>query len=301
MALGKTVSPIDFGLQNANTGEERFWVLYNTHEMAKKRNWKVSYKGISKIEIDIPSDAISIPLGNKTDFCNVIIVTNNSNKDNYFLFELSQKHTSVSVPKEVLATYNFRSVPELKRGRKLLIIEDQNVWIDNRIGYNYSIKRKDVLLLNRGHSVNRTIASYDNDFSKPSFYYVDVNKSKKEIKNITLSRTKSSTCKTFLLQVMNMDNVRIEGVQIITPKSSTLVGDLAISVQNSTNVNFKDITIDQTYSLKNSAGYGILIENVYNTSFETVKAETNWGVFGANYVNTISMSNSSVNRFDAHC
>ena len=123
MVFGKTVSPLDFGLQNAKTGEERFWVLYKTHETAKKRNWKVSYKGISKIEIDIPSDAISIPLGNKTDFCNVIIVTNNSNKDNFFLFELSQKHTSVSVPKAALATYNFSSVPELKRGRKLLITD----------------------------------------------------------------------------------------------------------------------------------------------------------------------------------
>lgn len=49
-AFGKGVSPYQYGFSNAKTGEERFWVLYNSHVDAIQQKTTVDYSGINSID-----------------------------------------------------------------------------------------------------------------------------------------------------------------------------------------------------------------------------------------------------------
>ncbi len=73
------ISPYEFGLQKAKTGEERYEVLLKTHKEAIRRGMTVDYHGIKDINLTIPSNAESIPLGAENEFAGVIFnVTNKS-------------------------------------------------------------------------------------------------------------------------------------------------------------------------------------------------------------------------------
>ena len=61
------VNPIDYGVNTAVNGVERYNALYKAHCAALKKGATVSYKGIDSLEIEIPADAKPIPLGEKTD------------------------------------------------------------------------------------------------------------------------------------------------------------------------------------------------------------------------------------------
>ena len=298
--LAKTINPLDCGLKLAKTGEERFRVLYQTHQLAKKNNWNVSYKGIGELRIDIPSNAKSIPLSKETNFYGVVITVTNKKKENFFLFELSQNARPVSIPKKYFSTYDFRGFKELRQGSILLIIEDKNPWVENRKGYNYGAIRKDVLLLKNGIALNHTISTYDNNSSSPSCKYVEVDNEQKRIRNITLKRTKESTKKTYLLNVTNMNNVLLQGISIITPTPVNMIADRAISISNCTNIYVKKVSIDQTYSLTKQYGYGFNMNNVWNSWFDELNCDSGWGIFGNNNINTVHVSNSRINRFDVH-
>ena len=299
--FGKTISPMDYGLKHAKNGEERYQALYQTHVVAKRNHWDVSYRGIRELKIEIPANAQSIPLGNVTDFTGLTLTVTNTKKKNFFLFDLSQDLHPVSVAKTMIDSYDFRRIKELKRGYKILVIEDQNPWVENREGYNYSATRKDVLLLENGKAVNRTIAPYNTDSSNPSCKYAEVTKEQKSISNITFKRTKESTAKTYLVQVKNMNNVLLKGIKIVTPTPVKLTGDNAIGIYNCTNVTVKQVLFDQTYSLSDTFGYGISMNNVWNSWFDEIVSEAAWGIFGNNNINTAHVSNSKINRFDTHC
>ena len=301
LVLAKTISPLSCGLLEAKNGEERFWALYKTHTVAKEKGWKVSYKGITQIELDIPSNAKTIPLSSKTDFCKVSIIVTNTKNNNFCLFELTQELHPVSIPKQLLETYDFRSSKELRCGRKLLVIEDENPWVENRAGHSYGAIRRDVLLLKQGKAVNETISPYNNDSSSPKCSYASVSKRKSEFKNIRFRRTLESSCKTFLIRVLNMDNVLLQGIEIMTPKPVTMNADMAISIQNCSNIVFDDIHIDQTYSFDENFGYGIKMNNVWNSTFNHIVGDAAWGIFGNNNINTSHIYDSSINRFDTHC
>lgn len=301
IVFAKTISPLDYGLKQAKNGEARYMALYQTHEIAKKNQWDVSYKGIKELAIEIPSNAKSIPLGPYTDFCNVVISVTNKKKDNLYLFELSQDLRPVSISKSLFKSYDFSKVKGLDRGLTMLVVEDQNPWVENRVGYNYGAKRKDVILLKNGKALNSTIAPYDNEYSKPSCQYVEVTKDQKTFSNITLKRTKESTAKTFLVKVMNMNNVLLQGIKIITPSPVTMDGDAAIGVLNCTNITFQQVMFDQTYSFPKTFGYGIKMDNVWNSWFDHVEGDAAWGLFGNNNMNTAHVSNCRINRFDTHC
>ena len=300
-AFSKTINPLDYGLLNANNGEERFWVLYNTHEIAYNNHWNVSYKGVDTIELEIPIDAKSIPLGKKTNFCGVTIVVTNAKKENFYLYILSQNTQQITISKELLDTYDFSSITKLRNGLKLLIIEDKNPWVENRAGHNYGAKRKDILLIKNGIAKNSTIAPYNNEYSSPSFKYTEVSKEKKVIKNINLRRTPVSSQKTYLVKVSNENNVLLRGISIYTPEPIIMTGDVAILFENCANITIKDVNIERTYSFDNKFGYGIALQNVWNVYFENIKSETAWGVFGNQDLNTVHGANSTINRFDAHC
>lgn len=299
--FAKTISPLDYGLLQAKTGEDRFQVLYQTHMLAKKNHWDVSYKGIRELKIEIPLNAKSIPLGEVTDFSDVTFLVTNTNKNNFFLFVLSQDLFPVSVPKKMFSSYDFRSIKELKHGNKILIVEDQNPWVENRAGYNYGAIRKDILLLRNGKALNKTISTYNNSMSKPSCKYAEVTSEQKMIKNIIFKRTMESTFKTFLVKVINMNNVLLQGIKITTPTPHNMTGDTAIGIYDCTNVFFEHVTIDQTYSKSDYYGYGINLNNVWNSWFDNIVSESAWGIFGNNNINTAHVSNSKINRFDVHC
>lgn len=299
--LAKTINPLEYGLRQAKTGEERFKVLYQTHSIAKKNKWNVSYKGIGELKIDIPSNAKSIPLGNVTDFSNVVLLVTNTNKDNFFLFELSQDLHPVLVTKSLFDTFDFSRIKELNHGFKILVVEDQNPWVENREGYNYGAIRKDILLLENGNALNKTIAPYNTDTSKPSCKYIEVTTEQKSISNITLKRSKESTAKTFLVKVMNMNNVLLQDINIITPTPVVMIADNAINIINCTNIYFKHVTINQTYSTSDKSGYGISMNNVWNSWFDKIECDAAWGLFGNNNINTAHVNNSKINRFDTHC
>ena len=51
---GRGLSPLEFGLKEANNAIERFWVLHRTHTTAIAQNTNISYHGIDTIRIEIP-------------------------------------------------------------------------------------------------------------------------------------------------------------------------------------------------------------------------------------------------------
>ena len=268
--------------------------------MAKKNGWNISYKGIRELRIEIPANAKSIPLGEVTDFSGVTLIVTNTKKNGFFLFELSQDLRSVTIPKTFFGSYDFSSINDLKKGYKLLVVEDKNPWVENRVGYDYGATRKDVLLLKNGKALNKTISAYNNASSDPLCKFVEVTKEQKLISNITFKRTKESTAKTYLVKVQNMNNVLLQNVQIFTPKPINMDGDNAIGIYNCSNIFFRHIKFDQTYSFSNTYGYGIKMDNVLNSWFDDIECEAAWGIFGNNNINT-HISNSKINRFDTHC
>lgn len=299
--FAKTVSPYTYGLKEAKTGEDVYWILLHTHEVALRNNWIVSYRGISEIVLDIPSNAKPIPLGNITDFRDATFVVRNTKKKDFYLFELIQNIEPIVIPKSMFESYNFRTINNINHKKALLIIEDKNKWIENREGHGYSVYRKDILFLNKGKAINKTISPYNNDFSSHRCWFVKVTNKRKRISNISLQRTLDSTEKTYLVKVANMNNVTLLGIHIYTPEPIKMGGDHAILIENCTNITVKDVTIEGTYSFDNEYGYGIVLNNVWNISFDKINSETAWGVFGCNNVNSVKMTNSTVNRFDAHC
>lgn len=301
LLLSKSISPFDCGLKQAKNGEERFRVLYQTHVLAKQNNWIVSYKGIDELYIQIPADAKSIPLGKVTDFSDVTFIVTNVKKNGFFLFELTQEFHDVSVTKRNLRLYDFSSIRDLKRGYRLLIIEDKIPWVENRVGYDYGVTRKDVLLLKNGKALNKTIASYDSDSSNPVCKFVVVSEEQKLISNITFIRSAESTAKTYFVQVRNMNNVLLENIQIITPTPIKMDGDNAIRISNCSNISLRCVKFNQTYSFTNTFGYGINMNNVWNSWFDGIECDANWGIFGNNNINTSHITNSKINRFDTHC
>lgn len=293
------LNPIQFGLFEAKTATDRYEVLYRTHCEAKKTNTPVSYRGIKRIDLEIPYGAKRIPLTEQTDFAGAsIYVTNNT--ANVYLFELSQEVKSIDVTNSQVDKGSFKDVPDLVSGRYLVIIEDSTPWVKQRIGYNYGATRKDVLLVVDGKAKNHTISPYDNSWSRATATYCPVTAKKKRISNLKLYRNPGNRNMAFFVNIANQDNVVLSNISIYTPKDS-LVNDVAITISNCTNVKLENVTIDGTYSRLDYSGYGITMDNVWNSRFYRLKAHGNWGVFGDNNINKATFKNCDINRFDIHC
>ena len=300
MAEARTVSPKDFGLASARTGTERFEVLKKTHTYAAETNAKVSYRGIGRLEIEIPKGAKSIPLSAETDFGGVEMVVTNHVTNYFTLFALKQELKPLSIDKALMDMGDFRSVSELRRGKKIVVITDMNPWVENRRGYSYGATRKDILYVKRGRAQGRVIAPYNNAQSNPKVKYCDVSGTNMKFRNLVFTRTPESDKVTRLVVVENQNDVTIENVTINTPESE-LYGDCAISIQSCTNVQVRDVRINGTYSLPGRFGYGIGMNNVWNSHFVRLNAHGNWGIFGNNNVNKARLEDCDINRFDVHC
>lgn len=295
--LAKGISPIDYGLLSAQDGEERFDILYKVHLDAIAQGVTVDYFGLSRIDLVIPKNAKSIPLTGKTDFCGVEFHVNNNEKD-IFLFSLVAKSKDFPINKTSIGKGKYLS--DLARSNVLLSISDDSLWVKNRTGYSYGATRKDLIVVKNGKLQNDPIMPYNNEFSAPRCRVYPFCNSRKYIRNISFVREKESTFKTFLLKVEGQYNVSIVDVRIVTPES-TLYGDEAIQIFNSSKIQFKNIVIEGTYSLTNKYGYGLSMNNIYDVSFDNLKADGAWGIFGTNNMHNVSLNNCDINRFDVHC
>ena len=295
------LSPKDFGLYEASSDSERYEVLYKTHVAALKAGVPVDYSGIDTLTIEITSSSKQIPLGKTTDFQGLRLTVRNRSKLCY-LFERQQTATKISINKELLDGEDFSSVPELANGLYQLIIEDENPWVEKREGHTYSAIRRDILLICDGQSRNNTIMPYNNAQSQPkcSFCAMDEDEEPIVIQNLTFIRDKGNSYKVMPFIIKGQNNLQIRNVTITTPESK-LVADAAFDIQNCTNVTMENVTINGTYSRSDYYGYGIQMNNVWNSRFIRLNAKAKWGVFGTNNINTAYLQDCDINRFDIHC
>lgn len=133
-ANAKTINPKDYGLFEAKSGQGRFEVLMRCHSDAVERGYDISYAGIKVIEIEIPTRAKSIPLPDKTDFAGVKIFVDNTDRD-YVLFKMLNKVKEVQVSGEDVDGKIYLKSELPKKGKQLLVVEDKNFWVHERLGY----------------------------------------------------------------------------------------------------------------------------------------------------------------------
>ena len=299
--VNHAISPLQFGINDAKTGEERYFVLLGTHEEAQRLGVGVSYDGIKNIELAIPTGAKSIPLTNYTDFAGVTIRVENNQKGLY-LFTLSADLNPVSVSGEEIDSKDYGNNPTLFAGHKLLVITDKTPWVEKRKGHDYGAIRRDIMLVKHGRGSNDPVQCYCTNTTVPECYYCDVSGVPKIVfKNVKFERTATSTQKTNLVKIENHYGVELSKITINTPDGTGLYGDRAVYIVNCMDVKLSDITINGTYSLPGAYGYGISLDNVYDFRVDNLYARANWGVFGNNNVNRAYLKNCDFNRFDIHC
>ena len=299
---GKTINPLQYGLNEAKNGLERFEALMRCHEDAIMQNAHISYSGISVIDLEIPYKAKSIPLPEYTDFAGVRINVYNHDRD-YVLFRMTQDISEITVTGAGIDNGDFRSDIVLRDGLKLLILEDQNLWVTKRLGYKSSTgyKRKDILVLNNGKAQNQTVQPYNNAYSSPKGWYCDVSPKKKVVKNLDFHRTENSTVKTYPIAINYQYNVELSNISMTTPQNTDIVDDCGIMIYDSAKIKMSNVCINGTYSTEKNSGSGVRLINVYNIKINRMYARCKWGVFGNYYVNKAILNDCDINRFDIHC
>lgn len=295
-----SVSPLDYGLHNAKNGEERFRVLYRTHEAAIRLNTEVDYTGIGNINIEIPKDAKTIPLGPATNFRGVTITVWNQQKD-FCLFSFNNPSKAINISQSYIDDNDFSKCKELASGVKLLFIKDENPWVLNRRGFNYGAIREDVRLLIDGKAQNQSIMPYNNPYSKPTSAYVDTDEKQKLFGNLIFKRAKGCKYQTRLVNFLNINNLFFFNVVTYTPNDDAKYGDGIIAINCCTNVTLRNVKIDGSYSQKDKYGYGISLSNVWNVKCYNVNGDGKWGVFCCNNINTSYLKDCNLNRYDCHC
>lgn len=300
MGHGDCINPRSYGLSKAITGEDRYYVLLKAHQEAIRQGCNVSYKGIKRIDITIPANATSIPLGIYTDFAGVTINVLNNNK-RLSLFSLSDKKQQIQLSADVIDKGDFSHIPALRKGRFLLTVRDKNPWVKERIGYGYSFYRQDVITIVDGLGQNGPVMPYNNKSSIPECYYCQVSGQSIIIKNLIFNRKKESTKITGLFDISMEDDVLIENIIINTPEGHGMYTDAIIKISSSSNVTLKDIVAKGSYSQKNSYGYVFEANNVYGLKVINVDAFADWGVFGNNNLHNVTIEDCKLNRFDIHC
>lgn len=297
----KAINPLDYGLRDAQTGKERYDVLMAAHSDAVFFSRPLSYSGIDTIDLEIPDSAVSLPLPYNTDFANVVINIRNDSPRDITLFTLSgdDKAKPLAATKQQIDNGDFSAFDQLRNGDYLVIVRDSKIWT-TRIGYGYPCYRSDLLYVHDGKAVNQTAAPYSDPASEPSCSFVPVNNKLKTVENVSIRRVRGSKSKTYCFSVSNQNNVLIKNVYIYTPKGK-FIADRAISLSNCSNCRVEDVRVDSTYSVPGSYGYAFSMGTVWNTTFVRCVADAAWGVFGSNNVNSTTLRECDLNRFDIHC
>lgn len=299
----KIVTPLEYGLNDANSGEERYYALKRCHEDAVKNGYNISYQGIKEIMISIPHDATTLPLPDETDFSGVKMVIDNHTK-HFRLYSMQGTSEVIEiVNNKTIDSGDYSSNEMLSRGLKVVFLQDETPWINTRLGYNSSevYKRKDIIVVKNGKAMNKPIMPYDNANSKPKVWYSSFTANKKVIKNMEFIRTASSTFITSPLALRFMYNVEISNITVETPKESSIEsGDACFIIEDCARITMNNIKIDGTYSTPKLTGYGIRLLNVYDIRINKLSAHGGWGIFGNYNVNQVTLKDCDVNRFDVH-
>ena len=207
---GNEISPLDYGYKEAKTDIDRFWVLYNTHLEAKKDNSPISYEGIDTIDIEIPQDAIPIPLTDRTNFCGVVIRVKNNSKD-IFLYELSLPNRPVRVDPKEVDSGKFHQ-DQFQKGNFILSLKDKTPWVKRRIGYDYGHIRRDLVFIHNGKANYKPVSPYNNHQSEIEATYSSVTKDRKYIENLKFYRKEHNQKKVYFLKLDYQYNVEIRNI-----------------------------------------------------------------------------------------
>ena len=296
-----SVSPLDYGLREATTGMGRYFALYNAHVDALARGVEVDYTGIDTLELELPPAWRSIPLGRHTDFKGLVLYVTNHAKHGA-LFALTQSATPLEMDKAMVDGLDYRSVPELAEGYKLLVLNDKTPWTERR-GFGYMQYRADLIVVHDGLGQNSPVMPWNTEATQLKASYYTVDTAQKVFRNLTMHRNKGCSYRTNLISVSGQYNVLIEHVHVTTPKSK-MIADAIFSIGNSANVTLYDIKVEGTYSGKGRPdvyGYAFSLNNLYNSRYAYIDAWGNWGVFGSNNLNHTTLEHCQVDRFDIHC
>lgn len=272
--------------------------LLLAHKKAIHENKEIDYAGIDTIRLNIPPSAVAIPLPEIIDFKHVIFIITNTQK-NYTLFELHKALTPLFISGN-LHDMNLSEIKDFKDKRLLLVIKDENPWVKERKGYGSEHIRRDIIIFENGIPLNSSIQPYNTATSQPQYSYRDITEDSIRIKNLTILRTKESTHKTFFIKIENGYNIGLSNISVMTPKSE-IYGDAIFTLNNCAKVELDNIYINNTYSKKDKYGYGIVMNNVYDSKFSNLYGFGEWGIFGTNNLNQVYIENSDINRFDIHC
>ena len=296
---GGDLSPLDFGWKKAKTGEARYEVLYKTHKAALEKGVSVDYTGLKKIQLSVPADAESIPLGRNTDFKGAEIHIYDDTRD-FCLFTLSAPRKRIKVTGKQIDSKDYSQVKALASGLHLLLIEDMTPWVLQRENRPYGATRREAVLVRDGVGSNGPCAPYDTPATDPRAYYADADDGQKTFCNVTFIRNLESTKKAHLVRFEFQNNVRMSGVKVVTPPND-MHGDHCITFFACTNILCEDIVIDGTYSQPKEYGYGITLNAVWNSRFHNLRSNCAWGVFGNNNTHDSYIEDCDIERYDTHC
>lgn len=295
------ISPFDFGLATAETDIARFEVLHAAHTRAVAIGADVSYAGIETLTVEVPANSTPIPLTRNNNFGGLTLTVKNYNKANYLFSMADSLWESILIDPKVADNGDFSEVEGLGDGVYMVVLEDLHPWVANRTGYNYGAMRKDILLVRDCSALNRPISPYSTDSTQLSTKAHLTDEGQKTITDLTIIRDTSSTAKTYCFYIEGINNLKISRVNIYTLDPKNMYADNAIHIVNCTNLTFEDVLIEGTYSRTNNYGYGILMNNVWNSTFLRLNAHANWGIFGTNNLSNTTLRNCDINRFDIHC
>ena len=304
------------------TGTDNFETIRFAHESAKAASTYVVYPAGLEIFIEIPSgDTCAIELNRTThDFNNCMFnVYDNHYRGNTNFCLFSYNNSIEDVDKTFLYNSNFNKF-NLRNGscilngygvydRFLLSIKDENIWTRRKISEtDYRNEyRYDIFLVEYGFIKNNPIYDYGNNYTDISVescvVYPLQNNQPFIFKNLHFKRHFQSKA-VDLLNVNGYENILIKNIRIDTPNQDYIPAykpDSCIAVRDSYNVTFEDIIINGTYSSVSQSGYGIHLNNVYNTIVRNLSETTIWGVFCTNNLNKFYIENSNLNRVDVHC
>lgn len=295
------LSPFDFGLAEAETDSARYEVLYATHTKAVETGAEVSYQGIGTLVIEVTEHSLPIPLTRHNDFAGLHLIVKNKSKVQYLFSMMDTLWQSVELSPSAVDSGDFTANPLLSEGFYMLLLEDAHPWVQNRSGHSYGAIRKDLLFVHNGVSLNRPISSYATDSTLLKAKALATDNRPKIITDLTLTRDSSSTAKTYCFDIQGINNLKVSKLRINTPDTKELYADAAINIENCANIVLEDVTIEGTYSRTNKYGYGIQMNNVWNSLFLRLTAHANWGIFGTNNLSNTTLKNCDINRFDIHC
>ena len=299
ICMADMLNPKDYGVLEAKTGTEVYAILSKVHNEAVKKGIGVTYEGVKQLYVEIPKTPVDIPLGSYTDFAGCEMTVKNDAVLTY-LFGMKEASHPVELSKKNIDRGNFTKYKSLSSGLYIVSVEDENPWVAERRGFGEKVIRKDLFLVENGKSKSRPIAQYNNKNSNPKAVYYIATPEKKIVKNLKFVRLSESKQMIWLLRVQGINNLEIDNVEIDTPETD-IIGDCAITILDSSNLTMNDVRINGTYSSTVRWGYGIMMNNTWNSTFRNMHCDAKWGVFGTNNTNLVHIYDSDLNRFDVHC